>query len=230
MGAAAVTAGQALLNVLEKSTEPAALQWLQKGLVDGDRAFSRGLFFGFYAGSGRRFRLTRVSLEAADTRLLQEVGLPRPEAFAAADMARAALLLSAMARLPAEEHVGLATEAFRKGDNDERIGLLRCLSLFVEPERFVPIAVEACRTHVQDVFEAIACDNAFPADHFPDPNFNQLVVKALFTDVPLTRIHGWRRRNNQELARMAGDYAAERRAAGRSVPDGVAMIQSGAEP
>ena len=76
----------------------------------------------------------------------------------------------------------------------------------------------------RDVFEAIACENPFPRDHFPEANFNQLVLKAMFLDVPLDRVLGWRERNNLELRRMAADYAAERRAAGRSVPEGIALI------
>jgi hypothetical protein len=68
------------------------------------------------------------------------------------------------------------------------------------------------------VFEAIACENPYPAAHFPELNFNQMVLKALFTGVALERVIGLDGRVTPELARMANDYASERRAAGRSVP------------
>ena len=53
------------------------------------------------------------------------------------------------------------------------------------------------------MFEAIACENPFPARYFPELNFNQMVLKALFNGVALARIVGLRRRRNPELARMA---------------------------
>ncbi len=82
----------------------------------------------------------------------------------------------------------------------------------------LPQAVDACRTSIQPLFEAIACDNPYPAGHFPELNFNQMVLKALFNGVALSRIVGLQGRLNPEMSRMAGDYAAERRAAGRAVP------------
>jgi hypothetical protein len=47
---------------------------------------------------------------------------------------------------------------------------------------------------------------------------------VLFTGSSLDRIVGWEERNNAELVRMATDYASERRAAGRSVPEGIQKI------
>jgi hypothetical protein len=104
--------------------------------------------------------------------------------------------------------------------------LLRTLALLPEPDRFVDLATEACRTHVDDVFAAIACDNPFPARYLPEAAFNQIVLKTMFVNLSVGRIVGWRERNNAELRRMVSDYADERRAAGRSVPDGVAMIRA----
>jgi hypothetical protein len=54
-------------------------------------------------------------------------------------------------------------------------------------------------------------------------NFNQMVLKALFNNVPLARIVGLADRANNELARMANDYAAERRAAGRAIPGDIGL-------
>ena len=45
-----------------------------------------------------------------------------------------------------------------------------------------------------------------------------MVLKALFIGVRVERIVGLTRRLNPELSRMARDYAAERLAAGRTVP------------
>jgi hypothetical protein len=126
-------------------------------------------------------------------------------------------------------HVSLATEAFRRGDSGERVALLRALTLLPEPDRFTELAIEACRTHVLGVFAAIACENAFPARYFPELHFNQLVIKAMFLELALERVLGWRARNNPELRRMAADYGAERRAAGRSVPADLATIQASME-
>jgi hypothetical protein len=85
-------------------------------------------------------------------------------------------------------------------------------------------AVEACRTNAQVIFEAIACDNPYPFRYFPELNFNQMVLKALFIGSPLARVIGLEERITSELIRMAEDYASERRAAGRPVPEDITLI------
>jgi len=51
-----------------------------------------------------------------------------------------------------------------------------------------------------------------------------MVLKAVFAGVALRRILGLAGRRTPELRRMAGDYASERRAAGRSVPVDLACL------
>jgi hypothetical protein len=215
---------RALLAPLEAHAPAEALAWLRGGMPQPGKPLPRGELFGFYAGAGRRLRGPAPALAPAERDALIAAGVAHPEAFTLADLARAALLVAACAATPEAEHVTIATEAFRKGDNGERIALLRSLPLLPGPERFVPLAVEACRTHVVDVFAAIACDNPFPARYFPELNFNQLAIKTLFLDLPLPRVHDWRARVNAELVRMARDTAAERRAAGRVVSADLALL------
>jgi hypothetical protein len=198
--------------------------WLERALPRAGE-FMRGTWFAAYAGAGRRFARPLV-LSPEELVQLRAVGVAVPEVWSLPDLARAALLCAAAAAVPETEHVAIATEVFRKGDNAERVALLRALSLLPAPERFVALAVEACRTHVLDVFAAIACDNPLPAALFPELHFNQLVIKALFLELPLERVHGWRGRTNSELLRIAGDYEAERRAAGRVVPADIALIKA----
>jgi hypothetical protein len=82
---------------------------------------------------------------------------------------------------------------------------------------------------VQSVFEAIACENQYPERHFPEHNFNQMVLKSFFTGTPVQRIEGLATRRSAELSRMAEAYASERRAAGRPVPADLPLV-TGALP
>jgi hypothetical protein len=223
---AAVERAGELLAVLSFGARPESLAWLDRAWFRNGQPFARGEFFGFYAGASRRFPGQASALGRAERERLLGAGVAVPEQWAACDLARASLLLEAMRSTPDTEHVSLATEAFRRGDSGERIGLLRALPLLPDCERFVDLAIEACRTHVLDVFAAIACENPFPAACFPELNFNQLVIKALFMELSLHRVLGWRGRANAELRRIAADYAAERRAAQRSIPDDIALIHA----
>lgn len=56
---------------------------------------------------------------------------------------------------------------------------------------------------MQSVFEAIACENRYPVRYFPEANFNQMVLKALFTGIRLNRVEGLSGRCGPELVRMA---------------------------
>ena len=135
-----------------------------------------------------------------------------------------ALLVKAADRAGEAELVPLVEDLYRRGENRERQSVLRSLPLLPRPERFLALAVDSCRTSVQPIFEAIACENPYPAAFFPELNFNQMVLKALFIEVALERILGLERRITPELRRMAKDYASERAAAGRSVPRDIALL------
>ncbi len=145
------------------------------------------------------------------------------------DAARSALLLSAAQRLTPDAFADAATACYERGDAREQQSWLRGIALLPDPERFLRLTIDACRTNIIPVFESIACENPYPARFFPERNFNQMVLKALFNTIALTRIVGRPGRLNAELSRMAGDYAAERRAAGRTVPAdiGLAMTETG---
>ena len=138
--------------------------------------------------------------------------------WAVVDAVRAVLLVHAAETLPAEAFAALALECYEQGDAGEQQSWLRALPLLPSGERFVDVAIDACRTNIVPVFAAIACDNPYPVRHFPLAQFNQVVLKAMFVGLALNRIVGLESRHNAELSRMALDYAAERRAAGRTVP------------
>jgi hypothetical protein len=219
-----------LLEVVKAAAPPDARAWVERAWFVAGTPFSRPDFAAAYAGAARRFRTALAPLPQSALTKLRASDLAVPEVWSAADVTRLLLLLHALRALPEADGIPLATDLFRRGDSAERVALLRALPLLPEPARFTELAIEACRSHVLDVFAAIALDNPFPTAHFPELNFNQLAIKTLFMELPLGRVLGWQERANAELRRIAADYAAERRAAGRPVPTDIDLILSTENP
>lgn len=143
------------------------------------------------------------------------------------DAGRLALLLARAAATSPEQFADDAVACYEMGDSREQRSWLRAVAFLPEPERYLPLVIDACRTNILPLFESVACENPYPSRFFPERNFNQMVLKALFNNVGLARIQGLSDRLNPDLARMASDYAAERRAAGRSIPADIGLAMAG---
>jgi hypothetical protein len=201
---------------------PQARTWLERTLADLRPPLDRAAFHAAHAGAARRIgdAMVAVDVESAGTPTEAPARRERP----LHEIARAALLLRAIECLPWDEHPRFVDEVYRRGDGREQAALLRALELLPSAQRFLPTAIEACRTHDTSVFAAIACANTYPTRFFPDASFHQLVMKAIFLQLPLAAIVGLDRRVTPELQRMVRDYVAERRAAGRRIPDDLTTI------
>ncbi len=105
----------------------------------------------------------------------------------------------------------------RSGEVGEQIALLGGLGLYTQPQQLLALAGEGIRSAVQPIYEAVAHRNPYPAEHFTEPMWNQMVVKALFIGSTLAPIQQLDQRRNADLARMLVDYAHERWAAEREV-------------
>lgn len=178
------------------------------------------------------------ALHASVPRRLGQAARQRPEPPAAlralarphltwSDWVRAGLVANVLRRLPSNDQPAALLRLFEGGEIGEQESLLRVLSLFDEPDRFVDTGLMGGRTNARRVFEAIACENPYPAAHFPDLGMNQLVMKAIFIEVPVARIERVVERSGPELTRMLEGYRSERLAAGRSVPADVALLLGG---
>jgi hypothetical protein len=199
--------------------------WFEGAVAATDPRFDLAAFLHAFTAAARRLGKGVVTLRSEEVAGLGELGvICPPTGWGLDELGRVALLLRAAARLPAGELGALVDECYAQGDSRERQAVLRALALLPEPERYLALAVEACRSSIQPLFEAIACENTYPAEHFPELNFNQLVLKALFTSVAVERIVGLEARVTPELRRMAADYRNERRAAGRSVPSDIGRL------
>jgi len=139
------------------------------------------------------------------------------------ELLRVALLLSR--RDLSDDHFQADFEAlFRFADEGESCALYRAISLLPDPARFVWRAGEGCRSNMLPIFNTVALDSPFPAKYFDDTAWNQLVMKAVFVETQIDRIQGLDHRLSPELTRMALDFAAERKSAGRTLISGFWLI------
>ncbi|MFJ9819530.1 EboA domain-containing protein [Streptomyces sp. NPDC101151] len=113
---------------------------------------------------------------------------------------------------PAEE----AAARYRGGDAAERRGVLRALPFLPIGDAGLVLTDDALRTN--DTRLIAAALGPYARTHLDQYRWRQAVLKCLFTGIPLRTVAGLRERRDAELARMALGFAAERRAAGRTVP------------
>lgn len=146
------------------------------------------------------------------------------------DAARAALVVAladAVGTGPdcAERLVSL----YRQGDAAERRGVLRGLDALTERGDLgradtdtalvaagLDLAADALRTN--DPSLVAAAVGPFGARYLDQHTWRHAILKLVFQGVSLTAASGLTARADDELDRMARDFAAERRAAGRPVP------------
>lgn len=187
--------------------------WLSERL-SGIRQGSEPDLMELFSAAGRRL----------GSEFVQPGGVDTYSRFRAQDLARVAGLLSYVLQLTVESQELLLEDLFFRGSSDEKRAVLLALPLLEAPERYVELAVEACRTNTQTVFEAIACENPFPAAYFSELQFNQLVLKAIFMDLDVKRIANLSTRISSTLIEDLNNFRREREAALRPVPAGLSWI------
>lgn len=113
---------------------------------------------------------------------------------------------------------------YNYGDADERRAILLALDRIVRDGRALPIVEDALRSN--DTRLITAALGAYAARHLSASAYRQAVLKCVFCGIPLAAVSGLDDRADAELARMLSDFADERVAAGRSVPDDVGRVLS----
>ena len=135
--------------------------------------------------------------------------------WTSSDGGRLLLLLEAY-RLDAGQD--WADRLYRHGDEVERAAVVRGLCLLPAPRSLIHIAKEAGRCNSLFIYAVLALNNPYVQHYYDEHDYNQVVLKSLFTGLDIEHICGLQQRANSELSRMCEEYADERLAAGRSVP------------
>ncbi|MFH6604413.1 EboA domain-containing protein [Maribacter algicola] len=102
-------------------------------------------------------------------------------------------------------------------DTGELETFLKFLILLPDPVRYKTTAVDALRTNIATVFNAIAYNNPYPSLFFNDQQWNQMYLKTAFMQGDLSAIMDIDKMANTDLVRIISDYAHERWAAGRAI-------------
>ncbi|GAB3553394.1 hypothetical protein GCM10027404_25730 [Arthrobacter tumbae] len=147
------------------------------------------------------------------------------------DSARGRLLGRLGELLPPEELALALSALYDGGDSAERRGVLRGLAALATRSPKLPDVVvnaglrltsEALRTNESGLVAAAV--GPFAAAHLDQHSWRHAVLKLVFMGVSLSAVTDLQERADDELARMAGDFAAERTAAGRPVTDDVTLL------
>lgn len=106
---------------------------------------------------------------------------------------------------------------FTAAEMNEQVALYSALPVYSYPEEWIHRCEEGIRSNIGTVLEAIMYHNPYPAAQLPEASWNQLVLKAFFTEKDVTKIIGIRERRNSALTATLQDYVQERLAAHRTV-------------
>ncbi|MFI8067420.1 EboA domain-containing protein [Streptomyces sp. NPDC086033] len=141
-----------------------------------------------------------------------------------ADAARILILHAARADTDA------LTRVYTQGTAAERRAVLHALPHLVSGPEALPLVEDALRTN--DTRLLAAAVGPYAARHLDTHHWRHAVLKCLFTGVPVAEVADLDRRAHAdtELARMLGDYAAERTAAGRPVPEDLHRVLTLTDP
>ncbi|MDX3453280.1 EboA domain-containing protein [Streptomyces sp. ME02-8801-2C] len=139
------------------------------------------------------------------------------------DEAVRALLMASLA-LRDQPLVDEVSALHRHGDPAEQRAVLRALPQVDRDGtgRFLDLVRQTLRGNDNTLIEAAL--GPYAAAHLPADEYRQAVLKCVFQEIPLARISGLDERADAELARMLADFARERTAAGRPVPEDIARF------
>jgi hypothetical protein len=207
----------AFVDLTQRRVRADGRLWLQQALADAAAGDADALAVAF-AGAARQLGRSALVLDPAERTVLALLDVDWPlDGWQTDELGRVALLLDIAHRMTLLELDRLVEWLWARGDTRERQAVLRALPLLPAPERWLVLALEGARSSVRPLFEALACDNPYPATRFHEIHFNELVLKCLGADLPLDRVVGLAARATRLLTHDVATYAAARRAAGRSI-------------
>ena len=204
-------------GLLQRNVSTTAWEWLNEKIIQFKGEKGSIVFGTAFTAAPRYTGKVVLSFNKEDMDQMKDLGCEFSITNYTIDrLARVWMLL----HWPSENktvYLNTISQLFKAAEMNELVALYGALPLLIYPEEWIKQCTEGIRSNIGTVLEAIMLDNAYPAEHLDEAAWNQLVLKAFFTDKPVNRIVGLDKRANQTLAHILFDYAKERRAAQRLV-------------
>lgn len=205
------------LKLMKRNLKPEALSWLQEKVnlvVTEDKSVQLHLCFSHLPRMASRDAVVPASAESQ--KIEQLIPGYRLDGWTLDRLCRVWLLM----QLPSndkEKYLKKISSLFAAAEMNEQVALYSALPLYLYPEEWVSRCEEGIRSNIGTVLEAIMYHNPYPAAFLSQQAWNQLVLKAFFTEKDIHQIVGIAVRMNEALALTLQDYAQERLAAHRTV-------------
>lgn len=116
-----------------------------------------------------------------------------------------------------EKYFKTIENLFLAAEVSELVALYSALPVLAWPDLWKLRCAEGIRSNIGLVLEAIMYHNPYPEKYLDEKAWNQLILKAFFTDKNIIQIPGIDERANAELSLTLTDYAHERWAAKRKI-------------
>ena len=203
-----------LADLVRTELDPDDAKWLEDAVSDIVAQESARALFLQYSLLTSRIAEPQETGKSTSNNNVQEFAASR--GINTLELSRIYMLSSVLTANP-DCFVPKVRQLIQIADKGELCTFLTYLVLLPNPENFKEAAVEALRTNIATVFDAIALNNPYPAEYMTEPEWNQLYLKAAFMQRPLNKIEKIDERANAPLARIISDYAHERWAASRTV-------------
>ena len=205
---------QKLKSVLKANLDASTDEWIHSKLNDIIATDSaKDLYMTYSLLAGKVDTEKKLLLDVEDDVLKTYLETQNADAL---EIARIYLLVEVLGANNAFFQTKVAN-LIQVADTGELVTFLKYLILLPDAGKYKQTAVEALRTNIASVFEAISMKNPYPAIYFNDQQWNQMYLKAAFMQLDLSKILDVDKRANRDLARIISDYAHERWAASRDI-------------
>jgi hypothetical protein len=202
-----------LAAIIKNNVTADAWAWLcQQGDINNKAAFNAA-----FVMMSRKIGKVRVTITPEQAEELNTIRNGFTIEGWTADRLSRVYLLSQASATDKERYFAVIEGLFLAGEMNELVALYSALPILAYANEWVKRCAEGIRSNIGTVLEAIMYHNPYPAENLNEAAWNQLVMKAIFTEKQLNQITGLNERNNPELARILMDFARERGAAGRTV-------------
>ena len=201
-------------DIIERHISADAWNWLQekKSIAPGSSAFNTA-----FAAMPRKTGKKPIKITEEENNKLQQVRKGLSVYNWTVDRLARVWLLMQVDSSNEEKYFDSIDQLFLSAEMNELVALYSALPLLAYEERWRKRCADGIRSNIGDVLQAIICNNPYPAEQLDEKAWNQLVLKAFFTEKPIDEIYHLDERANQELANTLSDFAHERWAAGRTI-------------